>query len=778
MSENPEPPSPDPKSTNFDWSLLKQDPSQMSIMEQIALLSPEEQEQALEGIDMETAQWDWSLWARPAQVPPKDDSWDIGLALAGRGFGKTKMAAEWVREKARDTRQGPLQFLLVARTTADVRDVIVEGRALALDTKVPSPLSPTGFLPMGKLKKNDVVLGGDGKPCRVKTVFETLYNRPCYAVKIEGQPEPVIADANHKWLVRFRYGHYGTGAMSRRAYVKTTQEILEDFDRRWYIDPVQVEGAHLDTLPYTPYNLGYILGQPPSKTLYTDHTAETRAIPEVYFWSSIEQRRLLLRGLEDARRVAGPIMNYPGSYTHALRDSVHRLTSSLGYVSSHGYRDHRTNNYSPYEERWVRYRNKTHRAIQSITPVDSVPVRCIEVDSPDNTFLITESYIKTHNSGIMRVTPPSEMPEYKPSIRRIVWPNGAQALLASADEPDSLRGPQAHYSWGDEIAAWRQPSREGELSAWENLRIATRLGDHPQILATTTPKQVPLIFDLLEEAKNNPKIWITKGSTFDNASNLAESYLQGITGIYAGTDLAIQELMGEMLEKADGALWDYDVINSSRVKTMPSQTPLRFVGVDPTVSDEPGDECGIIVVGATAERDSYLRQAWVLEDATIKGPPSMWAAKVVDTARRWGAPVVAEINQGGALVRNAIHQIDPAIPVFDVRSKVGKKLRAEPISLIYQQGRVHHVRYFPELEDQMIRWMPESSRKSPDRIDALVHALTALLIESPKGFHTGTVRAHSLADRQINLGGLRNRAPRGRIFGTSNNGFRLGGNGR
>src|SRR6187431_1829628 len=193
-----------------------------SIMEQIALLSPEEQEEALKGLDMDSVKWDWSLWGRPEQMPPNDDSWNVGLFLAGRGAGKTRAAAEWIRLKARGE---PKRFLLVARTAGDVREVVVEGEALALDTLVASPTSPTGFVPIGKIKKGDTVVGGDGLPCKVKEVFEVLYNRPCYAVKLMGRDEPIIADANHKWLVRRRSGHYGTGRMNVKSVVMTTEEI-------------------------------------------------------------------------------------------------------------------------------------------------------------------------------------------------------------------------------------------------------------------------------------------------------------------------------------------------------------------------------------------------------------------------------------------------------------------------------------------------------------------------------------------------------------------------
>ncbi|UVG35110.1 terminase large subunit [Microbacterium phage Cece] len=751
------------------------DPASMSVMEQIALLPSDEQEAVLADMDPEAVRWDWSLWSRPAQVPPKDDSWDVGLALAGRGFGKTRMAAEWVREKARDTTQGPLRFLLVARTAADVREVIVEGEALALDTPVASPQSPTGFIPIGKLKKGDIVVGGDGKPATVTQAFPVLYNRPCYAVKVAGEDTPIIADANHKWLVRHRYGHWGTGRMTKRLYVKTTEEIANDFDRRWYIEPVVIQGEEDIRLRYTPYNVGKLLGAQPSPWNFTDHTAETRRIPEDYFWATPEVRETVLRGIMDARKSLGPATEIPGTNTPRIRRDIRRLAASLGYAITAEY-TRTVSGGQPIATPWTSTRfsaRNSLRAIQSITPVESVPVRCITVDSPDHTFLIHDTYVKTHNSGILAVSPESERPEYRPSIRRLIWPNGSWAFCTSADEPDSLRGVQAHYAWGDELAAWRQPTKEGELSAWDNLRIATRLGRNPQILATTTPKRVKVLFDLLEEQKTNPKIWTTRGSTFDNAGNLAGAYLDAITGVYGNTSLAMQELQGFMLDAVEGALWSDAMIK--RTLELPPATPLRVIGVDPTVADEPGDECGIVVVSSTAEPDLYRRHAWVLEDASIKGSPQEWAQRVVDMHYRWGAPIVAEINQGGAMVKNAIHQIDPMIPVYEVHSKVGKKLRAEPIVLAYQQKRILHVGHHTELEEQMVTWEPERSRKSPDRVDALVHALTALLITPPKGFYAAPVRAKGVADRQINIGGIRQRTPRTGPRASGFGQFRIGG---
>jgi phage terminase large subunit-like protein len=451
-----------------------------SLMEQLSLLSPEEQALALAGMDPDTLLWDWSVWGRPEQQAPEGD-WAICAYIAGRGAGKTRTAAEWVREQAKYTTEGQRRFALVARTAADVRDVIVEGE-----------------------------------------------------------------------------------------------------------------------------------------------------------------------------------------------------------------------------------------------------------------------------SGIMNVTPPSERPLYEPSKRRLTWPNGNTATCFTADEPDSLRGPQFTHAWGDEVAAWRQTPDAAGMTAFDNLRVGTRLGRNPRILVTTTPKRVPLLYKLIEEAKTG-RVVITRGSTLDNSGNLSSAYLDAITGVYAGTRLAAQELYGEMLDDVEGALWTQELIDRSRESGMPLGTPLRIIGVDPSVAENPRDECGIVVCAATADRDLYKRQAWVLEDATVLGSPETWANKVVEMARKWGCPVVAEVNQGGALVRNAINAIDPNIKVLEVHSKHGKALRAEPVTLAYEQGRVHHVGFLADLESQMYSWIPGEG-KSPDRVDALVHAMTALLIKPPMGFSGGKITARSLGNRKIDIG--------------------------
>jgi phage terminase large subunit-like protein len=450
-----------------------------SIMEKLALLTDEERAAVLEGMDPDQILFDWSLWGRPEQQAPTSDDWNIWAYIAGRGAGKTRTAAEWVRETAKYTNTGQRRFALVARTAADVRDVIVEGE-----------------------------------------------------------------------------------------------------------------------------------------------------------------------------------------------------------------------------------------------------------------------------SGIINVTPPSERPLYEPSKRRLTWPNGNTATCFTADEPDSLRGPQFTHAWGDEVAAWRQTPDAAGMTAFDNLRVGTRLGLNPKIMVTTTPKRVPLLYALMAEAEKTGKVIITRGSTMDNSGNLSAAYLDAIKGVYEGTRLAQQELYGEMLDQVEGALWTEELIERNRQGALPGGTPLRCIGVDPSVAENPRDECGIVVVASTGERDLYKRQSWVLEDASILGSPDVWANRVVEMARKWGCPVIAEVNQGGALVRNAINTIDPSVKVLEVHSKVGKQLRAEPITLAYEQGRVHHIGYLADLESQMMSWIPGEG-KSPDRVDALVHALTALLIKPPAGFVGGHITAKSHSNRRI-----------------------------
>lgn len=288
--------------------------------------------------------------------------------------------------------------------------------------------------------------------------------------------------------------------------------------------------------------------------------------------------------------------------------------------------------------------------------------------------------------------------------------NGSRVKCFSADEPDRLRGPQHHGAWADELAAFRYDD------AWDQLRFGLRLGDNPQTVVTTTPRPRMLLRDL---ATRDSTI-VTRGSTFDNAANLSPAALIELKARYEGTRLGRQELFGELLEDVEGALFTSRLIDAARVHDAP---PLEriIVAIDPAVTvTERSDETGIIVAGI-AKGDVY-----VLEDRTCKASPDGWARLAIDLFYKHKADrIVAEVNNGGDLVVQTLRTVDPNVPVKKVTASRGKHVRAEPVSAMYEQGRVHHVGNLPDLEQQMTTWTP-LDRESPDRLDALVWAVTDL----------------------------------------------------
>jgi phage terminase large subunit-like protein len=347
-------------------------------------------------------------------------------------------------------------------------------------------------------------------------------------------------------------------------------------------------------------------------------------------------------------------------------------------------------------------------------------------------------------SGILAIHPQSEMPEYLPSLRRLVWPNGSVAITFSAEEPSQLRGPQFHKAWADEVAAWKMKPDNSGLNSWDNLQIATRLGANPQIFMTTTPKRVPAIRKILDMVNTDPgRVKMVRGSTLDNAANLASAYIETITGMYAGTSIERQELFGELLDQVEGALWTEQMIKHEydlAVAEIPNR--ITVVGVDPSVAERPNDECGIVVVTGTMDKLIHERRAWVLDDRSVLGSPDVWAKTVAQTARDWGGIVVVEKNQGHHLVKMALQSVDPMIPIVMVNAGSSKQGRAEPVMMAYEQGRVAHIGSFVELEDQMTSWVPGESGYSPDRMDALVWAVRALMVDSKiLGSVSGPIRA-------------------------------------
>lgn len=326
-------------------------------------------------------------------------------------------------------------------------------------------------------------------------------------------------------------------------------------------------------------------------------------------------------------------------------------------------------------------------------------------------------------SGIMSVCPPWNRPTYEPSKKRLTWPNGARATIYSADDPEALRGPQHDAAWLDELCKWRY-----QQEAWDQLQFGLRLGKRPVQCITTTPKPTKL----LKEIVARKSTLITKGHTYDNLENLAASFREAIVSRYEGTRLGRQELDAEILDDNPNALFHMHLIEAARksAKEVPEDLHMTVVAVDPpTTGNEKSDECGII----TASRDipnTNHAHFYIHQDSTVQGrSPEGWAAAAISQYYKHQAnAIVAEVNQGGDMVESVIRSVDPTVKVIKVRASKGKWIRAEPIAGLYEQGRVHHVGSFSQLEDQMCDFDPSGlvDGKSPDRMDALVWGLAEL----------------------------------------------------
>jgi len=322
-------------------------------------------------------------------------------------------------------------------------------------------------------------------------------------------------------------------------------------------------------------------------------------------------------------------------------------------------------------------------------------------------------------SGLLAIHRADERPELEISKAQLVWPNGAIAQMFSAEDPDSLRGPQFDAAWCDELAKWRRPEE-----TWDMLQFGMRLGESPAIAVTTTPRPLPLLKSIMDD----PATVITRAGTSANAAHLAPAFIAEMERRYAGTALGRQELLGEIVDEQSGSLWRRDWIEQARVAHCPELTSI-VVAVDPPVTATArSDACGIVVAGLGADGRAYIAA-----DRSLQGrEPTVWARAAVRAYHDFMADrVVAEVNQGGDLVTAVLRQIDEAVPVRAVRATRGKWLRAEPVAALYAEGRVAHVGVFETLEQQMLAFGADglSQGRSPDRVDALVWALTDLMID-------------------------------------------------
>lgn len=347
---------------------------------------------------------------------------------------------------------------------------------------------------------------------------------------------------------------------------------------------------------------------------------------------------------------------------------------------------------------WVRRKIRTTNRVSLIAPT-AHDTRAVMVEGP---------------AGILACCPPAERPLYSPSLLRLDWPNGAISELFSADEPERLRGPAHGAIWADELAAWRYPD------AWDQALFGLRLGDWPQACITTTPKPVPFFKAILAD----PGAIVSRGTTRENVANIAPLFLKNVVGKYLGTRLGRQELEAQLLDDNPGALWTRDVLDRSRVAVNRCPGLARVVvAIDPMGSvDAEQAECGIVVAGVGTDGDAY-----VLEDASEHSKPDQWGQTAVSAYRRHQADrIVAEVNFGGDMVEMVIMTIDRNVAYKAVTASRGKQVRAEPVSSLYQQNRVHHVGFFAKLEDELCDWDPLAGMKSPNRLDALVWAITEL----------------------------------------------------
>ncbi|GJL92768.1 DNA-packaging protein [Hyphococcus sp.] len=340
--------------------------------------------------------------------------------------------------------------------------------------------------------------------------------------------------------------------------------------------------------------------------------------------------------------------------------------------------------------------------------------------------LVAESYADAREvmiegpSGICAVARDTNRPVYEASRRRLVWPDGAVGYAFSAEDPDGIRGYQFDAAWSDELCKWRYAEE-----TWSNLQLALRLGDKPRQIATTTPRPMALIKRLM----NAETTKLVRASTYENRAHLSDAFFSEIAALYEGTALGRQELLGELIDDVAGALWTWNLIEAARISVAPALDRIVVAVDPPATSGEGADECGIIIAGVAYCGE--VMTAFVLADWSAAGlSPRQWAEKTAAAYHEFSADrIVVEVNQGGEMAKAVIAQVDADVPVRGVYATRGKRTRAEPVAALYEQGRVRHVGAFAKLEDQMTSYTGEKNAKSPDRFDALVWAITELLLK-------------------------------------------------
>lgn len=334
------------------------------------------------------------------------------------------------------------------------------------------------------------------------------------------------------------------------------------------------------------------------------------------------------------------------------------------------------------------------------------------------------------DSGILTISIPDFRPLYEPSKRKLTWPNGAVAYTFSAEEPDRLRGPQFQKMWCEELASWKY------AESWDMAKLCLRLGPKPQTIITTTPKPKRVIKELI----NDKSCVVSGGSTYENILNLSPNFFKTIVKKYEGTTLGQQEIYAILLEELPNALWQRSTIANNRVSEVNLDELIRIVvGIDPAgTSKESSAETGIMVCGIDSNGEGY-----VIDDLSCRKRPKGWASKSINAYYKYNADrIIAEVNFGGEMVESVIRNIDPNVSYKSIHASRGKRARAEPISALYEQGKIHHIGTFKDLEDQQCNFTPET-KTSPDRVDALVWCFTDLILH--RGGPRRVARARSIS---------------------------------
>lgn len=763
--------------------------------ELIADLPAKEQQQMLHGFSkaqLNNLQWDWKFWGRPKQQLPLGN-WFAWLILAGRGFGKAMPLTTEI-----PTANGFKTFGNIA-----VGDTIFD--------KDGNPCKVTYITDIMHGNKCYELQFSDG--LKIVADAEHQWAVTTWLARKKNNSKPELKTVTTEWIKsnllhngetnvaielagKVQYSKktllippYTLGAWLGDGVSRDAQIVCHKADLE-VIENVEADGFTCSKLDCD--DLLYHVEAPQDTMnfrtrLKTLNIWQNKHIPKEYLESSVQDRTELLMGLMDTDGSITPngYCEYStkleafGKDVLQLIHSLHmRATLSTEDSKLYGKvvgKRHRIT-FTPTENVFMLPRKRDRcikvatqqarlkrRFVKAVVPVESVPVRCITVDSPSSTFLVTRDYLVTHNtrtgsetvlqwareknmhialvgrtvadirdvmlfgeSGIITCAPPAERPTYIASKRLVLFPNGVKCYLYTDEDPEQLRGPQHYKAWVDELCKFSRAR-----DTWDNLELGLRLGIRPQVIVTTTPKPGKVLKDIMKDKKTV----ITTGSSYENKANLSETFIDRIISRYEGTRIGEQELHAKVLEDVSGALWNRELIAADRLTELPEYVRIirTVVAIDPSVSSSTeADECGIVVACLGADGRGY-----VLADCSLRANPNDWMEQAIEAYDNWFCDrMVGEVNQGGDLIETLLRTKRMEISFKKVHAAQGKKTRAEPISALYEQGKVSHIGEHPILETEMAEWVPGEG-VSPNRVDALVWALTELMLEQQVVFKVG-----------------------------------------